>query len=97
MYGGFHFLFWSVALTLISLYTCENVQMYMMPCHHWGFFFPLKKQGRWLHLFQLVEKQYQEQILAQQEQYQCQIQVSCRNWNQCLFPYYVFVCKWRFA
>lgn len=33
-------------------------------------------QGRWLHLFQLVEKQYQEQILAQQEQYQCQIQVS---------------------
>ncbi|KAG7215354.1 hypothetical protein INR49_022591 [Caranx melampygus] len=30
--------------------------------------------GRWLHLFQLVEKQYQEQILAQQEQYQCQIQ-----------------------
>lgn len=33
-------------------------------------------QSRWLHLFQLVEKQYQEQILAQQEQYQCQIQVS---------------------
>ncbi|KAI2660253.1 M-phase phosphoprotein 9 [Labeo rohita] len=31
--------------------------------------------GRWLHLFQLVEKQYQEQILAQQEQYQCQIQL----------------------
>ncbi|KAM7368644.1 hypothetical protein PAMP_012961 [Pampus punctatissimus] len=31
-------------------------------------------EGRWLHLFQLVEKQYQEQILAQQEQYQCQIQ-----------------------
>ncbi|KAF3849245.1 hypothetical protein F7725_015742 [Dissostichus mawsoni] len=33
-------------------------------------------EGRWLHLFQLVEKQYQEQILAQQEQYQCQIQVE---------------------
>ncbi|XP_041754801.1 M-phase phosphoprotein 9 isoform X1 [Coregonus clupeaformis] len=32
-------------------------------------------EGRWLHLFQLVEKQYQEQILAQQEQYQCQIQL----------------------
>lgn len=32
-------------------------------------------QGRWLHLFRLVEKQYQDQILAQQEQYQCQIQV----------------------
>ncbi|MEQ2276785.1 hypothetical protein XENORESO_009421, partial [Xenotaenia resolanae] len=31
--------------------------------------------SRWLHLFQLVEKQYQEQILAQQEQYQCQIQL----------------------
>ncbi|XP_061913369.1 M-phase phosphoprotein 9 isoform X3 [Entelurus aequoreus] len=30
---------------------------------------------RWLHLFQLVEKQYQEQILAQQDQYQCQIQL----------------------
>lgn len=40
-------------------------------------------QSRWLHLFQLVEKQYQEQILAQQEQYQCQIQVwvsSCVSW-----------------
>lgn len=35
-------------------------------------------QGRWLHLFRLVEKQYQDQILAQQEQYQCQIQVSIR-------------------
>nr|XP_046230425.1 M-phase phosphoprotein 9 isoform X3 [Scatophagus argus] len=33
------------------------------------------QKGRWLHLFQLVEKQYQEQILAQQEQYQCQIQL----------------------
>ncbi|XP_057177719.1 M-phase phosphoprotein 9 isoform X2 [Triplophysa rosa] len=32
-------------------------------------------EGRWLHLFQLVEKQYQGQILAQQEQYQCQIQL----------------------
>ncbi|XP_026076236.1 M-phase phosphoprotein 9-like isoform X1 [Carassius auratus] len=32
-------------------------------------------EGRWLHLFQLVEKQYQEQILAQEEQYQCQIQL----------------------
>uniref|UniRef100_A0A8C1VWW0 M-phase phosphoprotein 9 n=1 Tax=Cyprinus carpio TaxID=7962 RepID=A0A8C1VWW0_CYPCA len=32
-------------------------------------------EGRWLHLFQLVEKQYQEQILAQQDQYQCQIQL----------------------
>ncbi|XP_068609449.1 M-phase phosphoprotein 9 [Brachionichthys hirsutus] len=32
-------------------------------------------EDRWLHLFQLVEKQYQEQILAQQEQYQCQIQL----------------------
>ncbi|XP_030197289.1 M-phase phosphoprotein 9 [Gadus morhua] len=32
-------------------------------------------EGRWLHLFQLVEKQYQEQILAQQGQYQCQIQL----------------------
>lgn len=32
-------------------------------------------ESRWLHLFQLVEKQYQEQILAQQEQYQCQIQL----------------------
>ncbi|KAG7480980.1 hypothetical protein MATL_G00061950 [Megalops atlanticus] len=32
-------------------------------------------EGRWLHLFKLVEKQYQEQILAQQEQYQCQIQL----------------------
>ncbi|KAM8828167.1 M-phase phosphoprotein 9 isoform 2-T2 [Spinachia spinachia] len=32
-------------------------------------------EGRWLHLFQLVEKQYQEQIVAQQEQYQCQIQL----------------------
>ncbi|XP_026877268.2 M-phase phosphoprotein 9 isoform X1 [Electrophorus electricus] len=32
-------------------------------------------EGRWLQLFQLVEKQYQEQILAQQEQYQCQIQL----------------------
>eukprot|EP00066_Takifugu_rubripes_P013776 XP_011603042.1 PREDICTED: M-phase phosphoprotein 9 [Takifugu rubripes] len=32
-------------------------------------------QGRWLHLFRLVEKQYQDQILAQQEQYQCQIQL----------------------
>ncbi|TSM28134.1 M-phase phosphoprotein 9 [Bagarius yarrelli] len=32
-------------------------------------------EGRWLNLFQLVEKQYQEQILAQQEQYQCQIQL----------------------
>lgn len=42
----------------------------MTPC------LPLLPQGRWLHLFQLVEKQYQEQILAQQEQYQCQIQVS---------------------
>ncbi|KAG7476605.1 hypothetical protein MATL_G00084610 [Megalops atlanticus] len=30
---------------------------------------------RWLQLFQLVEKQYQEQILAQHEQYQCQIQL----------------------
>lgn len=43
------------------------------------------KQGRWLHLFQLVEKQYQEQILAQQEQYQCQIQVClCFNILLCL-------------
>ncbi|XP_037547755.1 M-phase phosphoprotein 9 [Nematolebias whitei] len=32
-------------------------------------------EDRWLHLFQLVEKQYQEQIVAQQEQYQCQIQL----------------------
>ncbi|KAJ8415559.1 hypothetical protein AAFF_G00425390 [Aldrovandia affinis] len=32
-------------------------------------------EGRWLHLFKLVEKQYQEQILAQQDQYQCQIQL----------------------
>ncbi|KAG7498318.1 M-phase phosphoprotein 9 [Solea senegalensis] len=32
-------------------------------------------ESRWLHLFQLVEKQYQAQILAQQEQYQCQIQL----------------------
>ncbi|XP_074474900.1 M-phase phosphoprotein 9 isoform X2 [Sebastes fasciatus] len=32
-------------------------------------------ESRWLHLFQLVEKQYQEQILAQQGQYQCQIQL----------------------
>lgn len=32
-------------------------------------------EGRWLHLFQLVEKQYQEQILAQQEQYQCHVQL----------------------
>ncbi|XP_037340162.2 M-phase phosphoprotein 9 isoform X2 [Pungitius pungitius] len=32
-------------------------------------------EGRWLHLFQLVEKQYQDQIVAQQEQYQCQIQL----------------------
>ncbi|TRY94004.1 hypothetical protein DNTS_032822 [Danionella cerebrum] len=32
-------------------------------------------QGRWLHLFQLVEKQYQDQIFAQQEQYQSQIQL----------------------
>ncbi|KAL4646619.1 M-phase phosphoprotein 9 [Arapaima gigas] len=32
-------------------------------------------EGRWLQLFQLVEKQYQEQILAQHEQYQCQIQL----------------------
>lgn len=41
----------------------------------------LSEQGRWLHLFQLVEKQYQEQILAQQEQYQCQIQVSWKKWK----------------
>ncbi|XP_066545324.1 M-phase phosphoprotein 9 isoform X3 [Amia ocellicauda] len=32
-------------------------------------------EGRWLQLFQLVEKQYQDQILAQHEQYQCQIQL----------------------
>ncbi|XP_015221855.2 M-phase phosphoprotein 9 isoform X1 [Lepisosteus oculatus] len=32
-------------------------------------------EGRWLQLFQLVEKQYQDQILGQQEQYQCQIQL----------------------
>ncbi|XP_023699087.1 M-phase phosphoprotein 9 isoform X2 [Paramormyrops kingsleyae] len=32
-------------------------------------------EGRWLQLFQLVEKRYQEQILAQHEQYQCQIQL----------------------
>ncbi|KAM9801253.1 M-phase phosphoprotein 9 [Neosynchiropus ocellatus] len=32
-------------------------------------------EGRWLHLFQLVEKQYQEQIVAQQQQYQRQIQL----------------------
>lgn len=32
-------------------------------------------EGRWLNLFQLVEKQYQEQILAQQEQYQCHVQL----------------------
>lgn len=41
------------------------------------------QQGRWLHLFQLVEKQYQEQILAQQEQYQCQIQVSLHLVTSC--------------
>ncbi|TKS85007.1 M-phase phosphoprotein 9 [Collichthys lucidus] len=40
-----------------------------------GLFCSIVRQGRWLHLFQLVEKQYQEQILAQQEQYQCQIQL----------------------
>ena len=45
----------------------------MVECQTFCFFL---QQGRWLHLFQLVEKQYQEQILAQQEQYQCQIQVS---------------------
>ncbi|XP_028830547.1 M-phase phosphoprotein 9 [Denticeps clupeoides] len=33
-------------------------------------------EGRWLQLFQLVEKQYKEQIRAQQEQYQCQIQLT---------------------
>uniref|UniRef100_H3BCW3 M-phase phosphoprotein 9 n=1 Tax=Latimeria chalumnae TaxID=7897 RepID=H3BCW3_LATCH len=32
-------------------------------------------EGRWLQLFQLMERQYQEQILAQQEQYQSQIQI----------------------
>ncbi|KAJ8260837.1 hypothetical protein COCON_G00165600 [Conger conger] len=32
-------------------------------------------EGRWLQLFQLVEKQYRDQILAQHEQYQCQIQL----------------------
>ncbi|XP_039627920.1 M-phase phosphoprotein 9 [Polypterus senegalus] len=32
-------------------------------------------ETRWLQLFQLVEKQFQDQILAQQEQYQCQIQL----------------------
>ncbi|XP_041083161.1 M-phase phosphoprotein 9-like isoform X2 [Polyodon spathula] len=32
-------------------------------------------EARWLQLFQLVEKQYQDQILAQHEQYQCQIQL----------------------
>ncbi|KAG9333204.1 hypothetical protein JZ751_012985 [Albula glossodonta] len=31
-------------------------------------------EGRWLQLFKLVEKQYQQQILAQQDQYQRQIQ-----------------------
>ncbi|KAI1901186.1 hypothetical protein AGOR_G00057590 [Albula goreensis] len=32
-------------------------------------------EGRWLQLFKLVEKQYQQQILAQQDQYQRQIQL----------------------
>ncbi|MGH0156727.1 UNVERIFIED_CONTAM: hypothetical protein FKN15_032060 [Acipenser sinensis] len=32
-------------------------------------------EARWLQLFQLVEKQYQDQILAQHEQYQFQIQL----------------------
>ncbi|XP_041078608.1 M-phase phosphoprotein 9-like isoform X2 [Polyodon spathula] len=32
-------------------------------------------EARWLQLFQLVEKQYQDLILAQHEQYQCQIQL----------------------
>lgn len=45
---------------------CDNIMLFL-------------QQGRWLHLFQLVEKQYQEQILAQQEQYQCQIQVSTHS------------------
>ncbi|XP_074547233.1 M-phase phosphoprotein 9 isoform X2 [Halichoeres trimaculatus] len=53
-------------------------------------------EGRWLHLFQLVEKQYQEQILAQQEQYQCQIQliqdeikalVQLQNRQACIQPH----------
>lgn len=53
-------------------------------------------EGRWLHLFQLVEKQYQEQILAQQEQYQCQIQliqdeikalVQIQNRQACVHPH----------
>ncbi|XP_034566328.1 M-phase phosphoprotein 9 isoform X2 [Notolabrus celidotus] len=53
-------------------------------------------EGRWLHLFQLVEKQYQEQILAQQEQYQCQIQliqdeikalVQLQNRQACILPH----------
>ncbi|XP_072908097.1 M-phase phosphoprotein 9 isoform X2 [Hemitrygon akajei] len=30
---------------------------------------------RWLQLFKLVEKQYQDQILSQQDQYHCQIQL----------------------
>ncbi|KAM9735792.1 LOW QUALITY PROTEIN: M-phase phosphoprotein 9 [Menidia menidia] len=53
-------------------------------------------ESRWLHLFQLVEKQYQEQILAQQEQYQCQIQliqdeikalVQLQNRQACVQPH----------
>ncbi|XP_041667628.1 M-phase phosphoprotein 9 isoform X2 [Cheilinus undulatus] len=56
-------------------------------------------EGRWLHLFQLVEKQYQEQILAQQEQYQCQIQliqdeikalVQLQNRQACIQPHTEF-------
>ncbi|XP_072443735.1 M-phase phosphoprotein 9 isoform X6 [Chiloscyllium punctatum] len=33
-------------------------------------------EARWLQLFKLVEKQYQDQILSQQDQYQCQIQLK---------------------
>ncbi|XP_024918270.1 M-phase phosphoprotein 9 isoform X2 [Cynoglossus semilaevis] len=53
-------------------------------------------EGRWLHLFQLVEKQYQEQILAQQAQYQCQIPliqdeikalVQLQNRQACVQPH----------
>ncbi|XP_060916882.1 M-phase phosphoprotein 9 isoform X2 [Labrus mixtus] len=56
-------------------------------------------EGRWLHLFQLVEKQYQEQILNQQEQYQCQIQliqdeikalVQLQNRQACIQPHTEF-------
>ncbi|KAG5835086.1 hypothetical protein ANANG_G00268400, partial [Anguilla anguilla] len=32
-------------------------------------------EGRWLQLFELVEKQYRDQILAQHEQYQRQVQL----------------------